>query len=309
MSTGIDIAWDRPSIAEIKATGASWVARYFSPDPTKNLHASEVTSYGAAGLGIVTVYEGAATRALAGRAAGVSDAQAAVAQNRAVGLPDTTVIHFAVDTDTDWASVAPYFDGVISVLGLARTGTYGGLKVINGAHTAGIRYLWQTVAWSSGVWSPYATIRQPGGMTLAGNADFDTSMASDFGQYPRPSETDMDATQAQMLVDIHNALATNGWGFRNPQEDAAALKASGGKQHSLDAWGKTSTTLANTNQLLAQVAALSAVVAQLAKGGSLTAAEAQAAAQAGAAAALAEAEAAAKRVVDALQPPTPPAAS
>lgn len=184
--TGIDIAWDRPTVAQIKATGASWVARYFSPDSTKNLTAGEVRDYTAANLAIVTVWEGTATRALAGRAAGVADAQAARSQCAAVGLPSTMVIHFAVDTDTNWPAVAPYFEGVLSVLGLARTGIYGGLRVIEGAHAAGIMFLWQTVAWSGGVWAPYATIRQPGGMTLNGGADYDTAETPDFGQFPRP---------------------------------------------------------------------------------------------------------------------------
>lgn len=184
--TGIDIAWDRPTIAEIKATGARWVARYFSPDATKNLTASEVRDYHAAGLGVVSVWEGTATRALDGRAAGVADAHAADQQRASVGLPSDMVIHFAVDTDTNWPAVAPYFDGVRSVLGDSRTGVYGGLRVIEGAHAAGLRYLWQTVAWSGGVWASYATIRQPIGTTLNGGADYDTAEAPDFGQYPRP---------------------------------------------------------------------------------------------------------------------------
>jgi hypothetical protein len=185
-ATGIDIAWDRPTIAEIKATGATWVARYFSNDPTKNLTAAEVRDYRAAGLGIVTVWESTAARALEGSGAGVTDAHTAWSQRAGVGLPDTTVVHFAVDTDTDWAAVEPYFRGVQSVLGSSRTGVYGGLRVIQGAHAAGLRYLWQTVAWSGGVWAPYATIRQPGGTTLSGGADYDIAEVADFGQYPRP---------------------------------------------------------------------------------------------------------------------------
>jgi hypothetical protein len=205
--TGIDIAWDRPSIAAIKATGAQWVARYFSPDPTKNLTAAEVTDYHAADLGIVTVWEGSATRALDGHDAGVADAQAADQQRASVGLPADMVIHFAVDTDTDWPSVAPYFDGVRSVLGDPRTGVYGGLKVIEGAHAAGLRYLWQTVAWSGGIWLPYATIQQPIGTTLQGAADYDTAEATDFGQYPRP-EVNMPMTQADAELFAKVLLAT-----------------------------------------------------------------------------------------------------
>ena len=188
MSTrGIDIAWDRPTISQIKATGAEFVARYLSWDASKNLTAAEVRDYCAAGLGTVTVWETTATRALDGYAAGQADAHAAEQQRAAVGLPPTHVHHFAVDTDTDWATVKPYFDGAASVIGQRRTGAYGGLRVITGAYDAGYRYLWQTDAWSGGVWSPRATIRQTGGTCLAGQAGYDTAEALDFGQYPRPA--------------------------------------------------------------------------------------------------------------------------
>lgn len=184
---GIDVAWARPTVAQIKASGAHWVARYFSKDSSKNLHASEVAAYPTAGLGIVVVWETTAGRARAGHAAGVADAQAADAQRKAVGLPADMPLHFAVDTDTDWAHVAAYFAGAASVLGRARVGVYGGFKVIEGAAAAGHKYLWQTVAWSGGRWSTHATIRQTGSTTLAGGADRDTAMTPDFGQYPRPS--------------------------------------------------------------------------------------------------------------------------
>lgn len=189
---GIDLAWARPTVAQIKATKATWVARYFSNDDTKDLHRDEVVAYPAAGIDIVAVWESTTGRAEAGRAAGVADAQNADAQRRTAGLPADMVLHFAVDEDTNWASVQPYFDGVISVIGLPRTGCYGGLDVINGAYGHGLRYLWQTIAWSHGVWSPHATIRQAGGTTLGGAADWDTAMADDFGQYPRPTPQEPD---------------------------------------------------------------------------------------------------------------------
>lgn len=229
--TGIDIAWARPTIAQIKATGASWVARYFSPDITKNLTASEVTSYTAAGLGVVAVWESTATRALQGFQAGVDDAKAARGQRTAVGLPADMPIHFAVDTDTTWGIVAAYFQGVVSVLGLDQVGVYGGLHVIEGAHGAGIRYLWQTVAWSGGVWAPYATIRQPGGTTLSGGADFDTAETPDFGQYPRPevdmplNQADVDLLKAQLLPELVKEVAQGVWSFLI-SNDAGNLSAS-----------------------------------------------------------------------------------
>lgn len=184
---GVDIAWDRPTIAAIKATGAHFVARYLSPDSSKNLTAGEVKDYPANGLSIVVVWESTASRATQGEAAGTADARQAVEQRKALGLPATLPIYFAVDEDTSWASVAAYFKGAEQVLGLGLVGVYGGIKVIEGAASAGIHYLWQTVAWSGGKWSSHATIRQEGGTVLAGAADVDYAETTDFGQYPRPT--------------------------------------------------------------------------------------------------------------------------
>lgn len=194
---GIDIAWARPTVADIQKTGAHWVARYFSQDPTKDLTRGEVQSYPAAGLSIVTVYETTTGRALQGHAAGVSDAQSAMTERATVGLPNTAPIHFAVDMDADWNEVKYYFDGVTSVLGKELTGVYGGFKIAEGAHYYGLKYIWQADAWSGGQWSTWATIKQTGGTVLSGGADIDYAEVPDFGQYPRP-ETDMPLTDADV---------------------------------------------------------------------------------------------------------------
>jgi hypothetical protein len=264
--TGIDLAWSRPTVDQIKATGAHWVARYFSNDDSKDLHASEVTAYPAAGLSIVAVWETTTGRARDGRAAGIADAQNADAQRKAVGLPSSMPIHFAVDEDTTWASVAPYFAGVASVIGQARTGVYGGYQVIEGACAAGYRYLWQTVAWSGGLWSAHATIRQTGGTTLGGAADWDTAMAADFGQYPRPTapqETDMTPDQAAQLKALYDLLTPYaGWGYRNADADAASVKA--GKGHIPDAYGYLTSTSAAVKSVATQISGLTAAVNTLA---------------------------------------------
>lgn len=205
-STVIDIAWDRPTTAQIKALGVAGVIRYFSSDPTKNLTAAEVTDYHAAGLGVGTVFEDSATRALAGYAAGVADAQKAETQRRAVGLPADQVIHFAVDTDTTWTAVEAYFAGAHSVLGntadgLRRTGVYGGIKVVDGAAAAGYHYLWQTLAWSAGQLSSHATLYQNGRTQFAGQADVNQVLAADWGQYPRPVPPKPPAPQPTFLED------------------------------------------------------------------------------------------------------------
>lgn len=197
---GIDIAWARPTVADIQKTGAHWVARYFSQDPTKDLTAGEVKAYTAAGLAIVTVYETTTGRALQGRPAGIYDAQQAQQERAAVGLPNTAPIHWAVDTDTDYASVKAYADGWASVIPKSLSGPYGGFKVVDAARHDGWAYGWQTTAWSGGQWSPLATIKQVGGTVLSGGADVDYAEVPDFGQYPRPEEV-VTPQDIQAIVD------------------------------------------------------------------------------------------------------------
>jgi hypothetical protein len=201
----IDIAWDRPTVAQIKATGAVGVIRYYSTDPTKNLTAAEVAQYHAAGLLSGEVWETTAGRALAGYRAGVADAQAAGAQRAADGLPTGVPTYFAVDTDTDWASVEPYFAGAASVLSQALIGPYGGIKVIDGAYAAGYRFLWQTLAWSNGLVSPHAVLYQDGRTVLGGTADINQVMAPDWGQFPRP-EVDMPLTDADVDTILNHKM-------------------------------------------------------------------------------------------------------
>jgi hypothetical protein len=274
---GVDIAWERPTPAEIVGVGAHFVARYFSSDDSKDLHADEVIAYPAAGLSIVTVQETTTGRATQGRAAGVADAKSAEAKRAAVGLPATHIHHFAVDSDVSWASVQAYFDGAASVIGLARTGVYGGYQIIEGAYAHGLRYLWQTSAWSKGLWSTHATLRQTGVTTLHGVADVDNAVMADYGQYPRPEDI---VTPADIA-----AIAAAVW-------DHTELNAATDTQVRMGAVLRYSdfVQLGQTQALTAQIGALTATVTALAKtvgaAGGLTAAQIQSAAQAGATAAL-----------------------
>lgn len=179
----IDVAWYNPTVAQLRALGVAGVLGYFSPDTSKNLSADQIASYTAAGYGIGTVWESTAGRALAGQAAGATDAHAAEAQRAAAGLPATYFHRAAVDTDTSWASVAPYFAGWSSVVGRARVAPYGGIKVTEGAYAAGYRRCWQTLAWSAGKLDPHAVLYQNGTTALGGNADMNDILAADWGQY------------------------------------------------------------------------------------------------------------------------------
>lgn len=273
---GIDIAWDRPSIAAIKGTGAEWVARYFSNDPTKNWTSAEVHDYPANGLACVGVWETSTTEATTGRAQGQADARKADAQRKAVGFPADMPIYFAVDEDTSWASVREYALGFIDVLGIKRVGVYGGYHVIEGAHSEGIPYLWQTIAWSGGLRSAHATIWQPASTTLNGQADYDYALVADYGQFPRPTNTtpggsDLPTPQEVWAYkgpgdspDVHQTLQNIAAAVTKIEADAAALAA---LKTELDA-------------VKVAVAAATAALAKLAADQNVTAAAVQAGVQA-----------------------------
>lgn len=231
----VDIAWARPSIAEIKATGAIGVVRYFSNDSTKNWTLDEFRAYTAAGLQVASVWETTATRALSDYATGQADARAADAQRAADGFPRDMPIHFAVDTDTDWAHVAPYFAGAANVLTRDRVGVYGGIRVIEGAAQAGYPFRWQTLAWSGGQISPHATLYQNGSTAFSGGGDINHALAADWGQYPRP-EVDMPLTKDDAFTvwaykgpgdvpDVHQTLENTAAQSRANGAAIEALKA------------------------------------------------------------------------------------
>lgn len=257
---GIDFAWSKPTAAEAKAAGAHWAAGYYSTDPTKNLTHAIVSEYLAAGLAIVGVWETTTGRALAGFTAGANDARAADEQRAAAGLPGTAVIHLAVDMDTSWPLVEQYFAGASSVLGQHRVGVYGGVNVIAGAAAAGYIYLWQTVAWSGGVWDSHATIHQELGTLFGGGSDIDYSEVADFGQYPNSN-----TTQGNDLPTPFDVWAYKGPGdtpdvHQTVQNTAAQSKSNGAQltaiKTELDAVKTAVSAVTDVKLTDAQVAAL-----------------------------------------------------
>jgi hypothetical protein len=81
-------------------------------------------------------------------------------------VPVSSPIYFAVDfneTAGQAGAVASYFRGVNAVLGVNRTGGYGGYWTISRLFNSGlIRFGWQTSAWSGGRWDPRAQLQQYG---------------------------------------------------------------------------------------------------------------------------------------------------
>lgn len=183
---GLDYAYGRPNYAELHRQGYRFVMRYLSSSPNahpnnKDLDPAELKAILRAGLDIGLVWETSANEAMRGYAQGQADARNAKAEADRDGLHDIP-IYFAVDFPAAGPEVVQYFRGVVSVLGKARTGVYGGYNVVSYLFARGVvTYYWQTLAWSAGRVHPHIHIYQSGvPRTIAGvNADPDLGR-SDF---------------------------------------------------------------------------------------------------------------------------------
>jgi hypothetical protein len=183
---GVDYSSGRPGGKALAAAGMRFAARYLSHTEKKNLTRSEATDLAEHGVSVVVVWETTAQRASAGRAAGAADAREAAAQAAACGQPRTRPIYFAVDYDAAPSAVVAYFQGVASVIGLPRTGVYGGYRVVDYLLDHRLAsWAWQTVAWSGGRWDQRAHIRQYASTVRINGVtcDHDTAMQTDFGQW------------------------------------------------------------------------------------------------------------------------------
>ncbi len=187
--SGCDYSDARPSPASLRSMGYHFVVRYLSGDPggSKDLSASEAKSLTAAGLDIAVVWETTGTDARDGYNQGIGDAKGAKSEAESVGQPSSRPIYFAIDFDAesgDAASIKEYFKGVASVLGLSRTGVYGGYYIVNDLLNAKlVTFAWQTYAWSYGKWDSRAQLRQTQNGVDHDQLDADEAMAADFGQW------------------------------------------------------------------------------------------------------------------------------
>ncbi|MEO6795267.1 MAG: DUF1906 domain-containing protein [Mycobacterium sp.] len=214
--TLIDYAMRQIPAQDIRAAGHSGVINYVSTSrPGSSFGAKPITrpyaeSLTAAGLVIVSNYQygkpgGTApsdfTRGFAG---GVADAHTAWQLHTAAGGGRSAPIFFSVDDDINrdtWNAVAlQWFRGINSVLGVQRTGVYGGVNVcrwaaadgvIGNSRTPGHRWAWQTKAWSRGQRDPAAVLYQrvvstassPGPIVGGIEVDVNDVMAQDCGQW------------------------------------------------------------------------------------------------------------------------------
>lgn len=166
--------------AVLKALGCSVVFRYVStPGNPKNISRSEYEALTAAGIVVGLVYETTADWMLGGYNAGLTAAASAREQATAVGYPATHPIWYAADLDTaartgSLTTIVDALHGCADAEGsktLVRP--YGDFDVIEAAYGSGFTGAWQTVAWSGGLWSAYALVRQTGQTDSAGGVQVD----------------------------------------------------------------------------------------------------------------------------------------
>ena len=148
MTIWADYSGRPPGGAALRAAGFTGVLRYCGrPGLVKNITAAEYQDLINHGLGVLLVYEHFTADVTGGHPAGVANAQAALADARACGIPDTVGIAAASDEHLTAAQVREgldYLTGFASVLGLARTGAYGFGEYIDAVKAAGkASWFWQ----------------------------------------------------------------------------------------------------------------------------------------------------------------------
>lgn len=216
----IDFATRLVQPAQIKAAGYHGALVYVSelrPGATfdfKPVTREFTDGMRALGLHVVSIYQygkpgwvNSPSDFTRGYDGGVADAQTALRLHGAAGGPASAPIYFSVDEPLDyqtWKSLGlKWFQGLNSVLGVGRTGIYGGVNelgwaiadgVVGTSTTPGYRWAWQTKAWSAGKRAPGAVLFQrevvtasdPGALIDGVSVDVDDVLAPDFGQWDLP---------------------------------------------------------------------------------------------------------------------------
>ncbi|HEX6684764.1 MAG TPA: DUF1906 domain-containing protein [Candidatus Limnocylindrales bacterium] len=215
---GVDYSWGRPRPAELSKLGKRFAVRYVSYDTTgKNLTRDEADRLIDAGLSIVTNWENSAGDQLGGRDRGRQHAAQADRLHRACGGPGDRPVYFSTDFDATAGQLATcyeYLRGCADLIGWDRVGVYGGRRTMIYMQDRGVRWLWQTYAWSGIAnrfdsndlnWVRGVHIHQyNNGVRLDGaDTDLDRATTADFGQWGQ----DDDMPYKDWPADHRRALA------------------------------------------------------------------------------------------------------
>lgn len=212
--TAVDFSFARPSISELKAAGVTVVIRYLTGGG-KSIMATELASYLAAGISVVVVFEIQANDALGGHAAGVANAQVALAALKPLGLTGCPV-YFAVDSSIMALTALPYFEGIATVMQPSQVGVYGEGALCTLLQSDGLAtWFFQSSSTSfpgNSTTLAITHIQQKAGASPVPGTDLDILCKPDVGQWPRPSSpapTPTEPTEEQtMQAILINGLPT-----------------------------------------------------------------------------------------------------
>jgi hypothetical protein len=291
----------------LAAAGVQAVGRYLADD-SRGITAGEYQDLVANGVRVWVCKEGTATQMLNGFGQGVADAQAAQAQLVAAGIPADSMIYATADFDVSanqFPACDGYMQGFASVLGLSRTGIYGGGYYLNHVHDLNLAsgyWLSASTSFAHGEAPRFTANFEQTTLTppLPGmDHDYIYDLTTVAGSGAIALENDLDARQDNLLTQIYNALMVGGDSQTLPDgghplaRSIADIKAIVARPvqrdgHELPQIQDNADTGTLVRQLKAELAALQAALASLPSvpGATVDLAAVQAAAQAGAAAAL-----------------------
>jgi hypothetical protein len=210
-----DYATGRPPASAIKAAGFGGVIRYIGLGggatlPYKRITAAEYQDHVQNGLQVLLVCEGSTTDAWAGYNAGRANAQIALDDAHALGIPDAVGIAAAADShaanQAQIDAAVQYARGFQDVLGKARTGFYGFSETVNAVKNAGIgSWYWRCGSQPTSADQAWTNLwqRNDGTTTVAGTT-------VDINEQYQPitsQEDDLTPDQSQKLDAIYNQLA------------------------------------------------------------------------------------------------------
>lgn len=168
----------------LKDNGYGFVCRYLVPERMawKRLTKSEVDIISAVGLQIVSIYEAGASNAANGAAQGIIDGKEALIETKIVEQPEGSTIYFAIDYDTNnYDTVEAYIKAAGTQITGYNVGVYGSFEICEEMYKRGIKFSWQTYAWSHGQKSTHANVYQyQNGVDVCGiNCDANESFGNE----------------------------------------------------------------------------------------------------------------------------------
>lgn len=163
------------TIAQLQALGVTFIGRYVSDFPGKNLTLPEAQRLAAAGIDLVTNWENDVNDWAGGYNQGVAFAKRALAQHTACGGPtgrsERWGVYFSVDekVDPNDPTLHDYFGGANSVLSVAHTGAYAQTSVLRTLRQLGLIGCGDR----GGTWRSMSTFNLPEGLGLPGEFDIE----------------------------------------------------------------------------------------------------------------------------------------